>query len=88
MGMRIHLELDSETSKALVAQAMSEQRPVPLQAAVMLRRCLGLPFPFTPTAQSNPTTAESEASLGLADGVPLVTDGAPVVGPEGRAADD
>jgi hypothetical protein len=88
MGMRIHLELDSETSKALLTQAMSEQRPVPLQAAVMLRCCLGLPFPFPPTAQSNPTKAESAASVGLADGVPLVTDGAPVVGPEGRVADD
>ena len=86
--MRIHLDLDSETSKALVVQALAEQRPVPLQAAVMLRRCLGLPFPFTPTAQSNPTTAESEASVGFADGVPLVTDGAPVVGPGGTAADD
>jgi hypothetical protein len=45
-NMKIRLELDSETSMALIAQARAERRTATLQAEVMLRRALGLPFPY------------------------------------------
>ena len=48
---RLHLELDSETLEALVAHATAERRPARLQAEVIIRQALGLPFPLplTPT---------------------------------------
>ena len=43
---RLKLDLDAETFEALAVQALSERRPVPLQAQVILRQALGLPFPY------------------------------------------
>ena len=43
---RLRLDLDKETFETLAEQAYSERRPVPLQAEVILRQGLGLPFPY------------------------------------------
>jgi hypothetical protein len=43
--MRIRFDLDHQAADALVASAMCELRPPNLQAQVLLRRALGLPFP-------------------------------------------
>jgi len=45
--MRIRLELDAQTTQALIRSAVSEKRPVAWQAEILLRRALGLPFPET-----------------------------------------
>lgn len=42
---RLRLEVDQETYNCIAEQAVSERRPVDLQAEVMLRRAAGLPFP-------------------------------------------
>ena len=46
---RLRLDLDRETFEALASQALAQRRPVILQAEVILRQTLGLPFPY-PTA--------------------------------------
>ena len=43
--MKLRLELDQQTSEALSRSAISELRPTPLQAEVLLRRALGLLVP-------------------------------------------
>lgn len=42
----VRVDLDTETYQRLMDVALSERRPVPLQAEVVLRRALGLPFPY------------------------------------------
>jgi hypothetical protein len=67
--MRIKLDLDSEATDALVASAMHELRPPNLQAQVLLRRALGLPFPPEPcssTTHTNPAGKESPEPAGTA----------------------
>ena len=41
----LKLDVDPETCGRLVDQPATERRPVTWQAAVTLRRALGLPFP-------------------------------------------
>ena len=43
---RLRLDLDRETYDALASQALAQRRPVILQAEVILRQTLGLPFPY------------------------------------------
>jgi len=43
---RLRLDLDKDTFETLAEQAFAERRPVPLQAEVILRQGLGLPFPY------------------------------------------
>jgi hypothetical protein len=43
--MRVRLDLDQTTYDALVTSAVRELRPASLQAEVLLKRALGLPFP-------------------------------------------
>ena len=43
---RLRLDLDRETYEALASQALAQRRPVILQAEVILRQTLGLPFPY------------------------------------------
>jgi len=52
--MRIKLDLDPETTERLIQAAISENRPVGLHAEVVIRRALGLPFPW-PQAGATPT---------------------------------
>ena len=47
---KLRLDLDRETFNALASQALAQRRPVILQAEVLLRQTLGLPFPYPPTA--------------------------------------
>jgi hypothetical protein len=42
----LKLTLDNETVDALERSAQSERRPVDMQAEVLLRKSLGLPFPY------------------------------------------
>ena len=41
------LNIDRQTYSALVDRAISERRPVDLQAEVILRTSLGLSFPYS-----------------------------------------
>lgn len=41
------LNIDKQTYSALVDRAISERRPVDLQAEVILRTALGLAFPYS-----------------------------------------
>jgi hypothetical protein len=43
---QLRLDLDGETYQRLLETALSERRPVPLQAEVVIRQALGLPFPY------------------------------------------
>ena len=43
--MRLKIEIDAETTEALVCEAARQRRNASDQAAVMLRTALGLPFP-------------------------------------------
>ena len=45
---KLRLDLDRETFEALASQALAQRRPVVLQAEVILRQTLGLPFPYPP----------------------------------------
>ena len=59
---RLRLDLDRETYEALASEALAQRRSVILQAEVILRQALGLPFPYPPTApggQSDTATANS-----------------------------
>jgi hypothetical protein len=42
----LRISLDQETLDSLVAAAVRELRSIELQATAMLRRSLGLPFPY------------------------------------------
>ncbi len=44
----VRVDLDSETYQRLLEAALCERRSVPLQAEVVLRRALGLTFPYDP----------------------------------------
>jgi hypothetical protein len=43
--MKVRLDLDAEAAAALIKSGLHELRPPALQAEVLLRRALGLPFP-------------------------------------------
>jgi hypothetical protein len=43
--MKLKIELDNETTEALMKSAVRELRPAGSQAEVLLKRALGLPFP-------------------------------------------
>lgn len=43
---KLRLDLDRETYEALASEALAQRRPVILQAEVILRQTLGLPFPY------------------------------------------
>ena len=43
---RLRIELDVETYQQLLRLSDSERRPVVLQAEVLIRQALGLPFPI------------------------------------------
>jgi hypothetical protein len=43
---RIRIDIDEETYSALMHKAGEELRPLQLEAAVILWRALGLPFPY------------------------------------------
>lgn len=54
---KLRLDLDRETYEALASEALAQRRPVILQAEVILRQTLGLPFPYplaAPDGESNP----------------------------------
>jgi hypothetical protein len=53
------INLDSETFLALLESAVDELRPVDLHAAVVLRRALGLPFPFPSSGGPRETTPDA-----------------------------
>jgi hypothetical protein len=60
--MKVRLDLDVETTKALIESGLHELRPPNLQAEVLLRRALGLPFPPDPHSRTtDPTPAEKES---------------------------
>jgi len=61
--MRIKLDLDTETTERLIQAAISENRPVGMHAEVILRRALGLPFPYPPTSKP-PTKASAPGASG------------------------
>jgi hypothetical protein len=48
MGMRLRLNLDTETSLALQHAACEDLRTMPAQAVVLLRKALGLKVPYPP----------------------------------------
>lgn len=66
--MRLKLELDEDASTRLVEQAALERRPVTWQAEVLLRKALGLPFPYAeesgPVDIVDESLAESTAGAG------------------------
>jgi hypothetical protein len=43
---RIRIDIDEETYSALIHKADEELRPLQSEATVLLRRALGLPFPY------------------------------------------
>jgi hypothetical protein len=45
---RIRIELDEETYRALMHKSDEECRPLAMQAGVLIRQSLGLPFPYPP----------------------------------------
>lgn len=42
----IKIDLDNETFSRLTDLALSERRPIPWQAEILLRQSFGLPFPY------------------------------------------
>ena len=56
---KLRLDLDRETFEGLASQALAQRRPVVLQAEVILRQTLGLPFPYPITSdrQTSPPVA-------------------------------
>lgn len=56
--MRLRLDLDRETSAALMEAASADLRPVTMHAQVILRRSLGLPVP---TNAKTPAVVAAEA---------------------------
>jgi hypothetical protein len=60
--MRLRIDLDPQTAEALAKSAVRELRPVPMQAEVLLRRALGLPFP-----KESPANAPEPVAAGVSD---------------------
>lgn len=58
----IRLNLDHETHNRLLEEACAERRPADWQAEVLLRRALGLPFPY-PKVESAPALVEPITSV-------------------------
>lgn len=54
----LHIELDAETYRRLVEQAVIERRPIEWQAEVALRRAMGLPFPPDDAATPRPRAGD------------------------------
>ena len=52
---KLRLDLDRETYEALASEALAQRRPVILQAEVILRQTLGLPFPYPLVSPSGGT---------------------------------
>jgi hypothetical protein len=50
---RIRLELDQQTFEKLIQIAVAERRPVVMQAEVILRRSLGLGFPYPEAGEAH-----------------------------------
>jgi hypothetical protein len=61
---RLRLDLDQETFEALANKAFAERPPVPLQAEVILRLALGLPFPFPTSFDAESTPLPANVSGG------------------------
>ena len=53
---RLRLDLDTETFETLLTHATAELRPVQLQAEVLLRQALGLPFPYLSPSEDGQDT--------------------------------
>jgi hypothetical protein len=60
---RLRVEIDCETLQRLIEDAGRELRPVSMQAAVILRRALGLPFPFASQLAAKPNERLDEGRL-------------------------
>jgi hypothetical protein len=60
----LRIALDQEMLDRLVELAVRELRPIELQATAMLRRSLGLPFPY-PTAVAPTRDQASTAAEGF-----------------------
>jgi len=56
---KLRLDLDQETYEALASQALAQRRSVILQAEVILRQALGLPFPYPTAAPVEESSAPS-----------------------------
>ena len=69
---RLRLDIDTETFVRLLEQSLAERRPPEWQAEVVLRRALGLPFPYpeclADRAGSRSLGAESEPALERVEG--------------------
>jgi hypothetical protein len=65
--MKVRLDLDTEATKALIESGLNELRPPQLQAAVLLRRALGLPFPPELRSSTNHTASAGKERLEPAD---------------------
>jgi len=52
----LQIDIDDETLDSLLDTAQAERRPIPWQAAVLLRRALGLPFPHPMNAGEDAAT--------------------------------
>lgn len=65
---RVRLDLDPETFDTLAVRAAAERRPVPLQAEVMLRQALGLPFPYPARPGDSTSAVQHPVSAGDARG--------------------
>jgi hypothetical protein len=61
--MKLRLDLDAEATEALIKSGLHELRPPNLQAEVLLRRALGLPFPPEPRSSTACTTQTEKESL-------------------------
>jgi hypothetical protein len=65
--MKVRLDLDTEATEALIKSGLHELHPPNLQAEVLLRRALELPFPPEPrpsTAHTTPSRKESLEPVG------------------------
>jgi hypothetical protein len=68
--MKVRLDLDIEATKALIESGLNELRPPQLEAAVLLRRALGLPFPPEPRSGIAPTPPGGKESSKPEDTAP------------------
>ena len=75
----VRVNLDGETFSRLIDAACSERRPVPMQAEVMLRRALGLPFPYALSEEPTPHSGrQTPRRAGGRSDAPDARDGEPV----------
>jgi hypothetical protein len=63
--MLLRLELDRSTAVRLVECAVAESRPIPMQAQVLIRRALGLPFPYPTSGDVVGESCEGTTSITL-----------------------